>query len=67
MIEWSLVFDSLTVSMLIPVTLVSFLVQLYSAGYMENDPHIPRFFSYLSFFSFSMLILITGENLLVLF
>jgi NADH-ubiquinone oxidoreductase chain 5 len=66
-VEWSLVFDSLTVSMLIPVICISFLVQLYSLGYMEYDPHISRFFSYLSFFSFAMLILISGENLLILF
>ena len=53
--------------MLIPVMLVSFLVQLYSLDYMKGDPHICRFFSYLSFFTFTMLILITGENLIVLF
>jgi NADH-ubiquinone oxidoreductase chain 5 len=67
LIEWGLVFDSLTASMLIPVLYVSFLVQFYSIGYMQGDPHISRFFSYLSLFSFFMLILITGENLLVLF
>jgi NADH-ubiquinone oxidoreductase chain 5 len=53
--------------MLIPIMLVSFLVQLYSMGYMQGDPHISRFFSYLSLFTFSMLLLITGENLLILF
>nr|QCQ69080.1 NADH dehydrogenase subunit 5 [Synchytrium taraxaci] len=66
-IEWSLLFDSLTVSMLIPVLYISSLVQIYSLGYMDGDPHISRFFSYLSLFTFFMLILITGENLLVLF
>nr|NP_150324.1 NADH dehydrogenase subunit 5 [Spizellomyces punctatus]AAK84253.1 NADH dehydrogenase subunit 5 [Spizellomyces punctatus] len=66
-VEWGLVYDSLTVSMLIPVIYVSALVQIYSMGYMESDPHLPRFFSYLSLFSFFMLILVTGENLLVLF
>jgi NADH-ubiquinone oxidoreductase chain 5 len=53
--------------MLLPVMIVSSLVQLYSLGYMEQDPHLPRFFSYLSLFSFFMLILVTGENLLLLF
>nr|YP_009659063.1 NADH dehydrogenase subunit 5 [Chytriomyces confervae]QCQ69061.1 NADH dehydrogenase subunit 5 [Chytriomyces confervae] len=66
-VEWSLVFDSLTGSMLLPVLYISALVQLYSLSYMEGDPHRSRFFSYLSLFSFAMLILITGENLLVLF
>lgn len=66
-IEWGQIFDSLTVSMLIPVIYVSVQVQIYSLGYMESDPHLPRFFSYLSFFSFFMLILVTGENLQVLF
>jgi NADH-ubiquinone oxidoreductase chain 5 len=66
-VEWSLVFDSLTVSMLLPVLYVSALVQLYSLSYMEGDPHKSRFFSYLSLFSFAMLLLVAGENLLVLF
>nr|QCQ68451.1 NADH dehydrogenase subunit 5 [Synchytrium endobioticum]QCQ68470.1 NADH dehydrogenase subunit 5 [Synchytrium endobioticum]QCQ68489.1 NADH dehydrogenase subunit 5 [Synchytrium endobioticum]QCQ68508.1 NADH dehydrogenase subunit 5 [Synchytrium endobioticum]QCQ68527.1 NADH dehydrogenase subunit 5 [Synchytrium endobioticum] len=66
-LEWSLLFDSLTVSMFIPVLYISSLVQIYSLGYMDGDPHISRFYSYLSLFSFFMLILITGENLLVLF
>nr|YP_009659004.1 NADH dehydrogenase subunit 5 [Synchytrium microbalum]QCQ69002.1 NADH dehydrogenase subunit 5 [Synchytrium microbalum] len=66
-IEWALLFDSLTVSMFIPVLYISSLVQIYSLGYMDGDPHLSRFFSYLSLFSFFMLILITGENLLVLF
>lgn len=66
-IEWCLIFDSLTVSMLLPVMIVSALVQLYSLGYMSSDPHLPRFFSYLSLFSFFMQLLICGENLLLLF
>lgn len=53
--------------MFIPIIFISFLVQLYSQNYMENDPHIIRFFSYLSLFTFFMLILICGENLLILF
>lgn len=66
-IEWSLLFDSQTVSMFIPVLYLSSLVQIYSLGYMDGDPHQSRFFSYLSLFTFFMLIQITGENLLVLF
>lgn len=53
--------------MFIPVLYISSLVQIYSLGYMNDDPHLSRFFSYLSLFTFFMLILITGENLLVLF
>ena len=66
-VEWTLIFDTLTVSMLIPVTYISALVQIYSMSYMSGDPHMPRFFSYLSLFSFFMQILITGDNFLVLF
>ena len=66
-VEWTLVFDSLTVSMLIPVIYVSSLVQMYSLSYMHGDPHRSRFFSYLSLFSFAMILLITAENLLLLF
>ena len=50
-------FDSLTVSMLIPVLIVSSLVHIYSIGYMSHDPHNQRFFSYLSLFTFMMIIL----------
>ena len=64
-IEWSFLFDSLTVSLLIPIVLVSTLVHLFSISYMENDPHKQRFFSYLSLFTFFMIMLITGENLLL--
>ena len=53
--------------MVIPVIYVSALVQLYSMGYMSNDPFLSRFFGLLSFFSLMMLFLVTGENLLVLF
>jgi NADH-ubiquinone oxidoreductase chain 5 len=53
--------------MLLPILIVSTLVQLYSLGYLASDPHLPRFFSFLSLFSFFMLLLVTGENLLVLF
>jgi NADH:ubiquinone oxidoreductase subunit 5 (subunit L)/multisubunit Na+/H+ antiporter MnhA subunit len=60
-------FDSLTVTMLIVVTGVSSLVHRYSTGYMSEDPHLPRFISYLSFFTFFMLILVTADNLIQMF
>jgi len=66
-ISWSFYFDELTVSMLIPVLIVSLLVHIYSVGYMGEDPHQQRFFSYISLFTGLMLILITGNNFLVLF
>jgi len=66
-IYWAFLFDSLTVSMLIPVLIVSSLVHVYSIGYMSHDPHNQRFFSYLSLFTFMMLILVTGDNYLVMF
>jgi NADH-ubiquinone oxidoreductase chain 5 len=66
-IFWSFNFDSLTVSMLIPVLIVSSLVHIYSISYMSNDPHNQRFFSYLSLFTFMMVILVTGNNFLVMF
>jgi NADH-ubiquinone oxidoreductase chain 5 len=64
---WSFNFDSLTVSMLIPVLIVSSLVHVYSIGYMSHDPHNQRFFSYLSLFTFMMLILVTADNYLLMF
>ena len=66
-LSWSFQLDSLTVSMLIPVIYVSSCVHLYSVGYMSNDAHIPRFFSYLSLFTFFMILLITANNFLILF
>jgi NADH-ubiquinone oxidoreductase chain 5 len=66
-IEWTFQFDSLTVSMLIPVLIISSLVHFYSIGYMSNDPHNQRFFSYLSLFTFMMIILVTGNNYLLMF
>ena len=66
-ISWGFIFDSLTVSMLIPVLIVSSLVHLYSIGYMSHDPHNQRFFSYLSLFTFMMIILVTGDNFLLMF
>jgi len=64
---WGFNFDSLTVSMLIPVLIVSSLVHLYSIGYMSHDPHQQRFFSYLSLFTFMMIILVTANNYLFMF
>lgn len=64
---WSFNFDSLTVSMLIPVLIVSSLVHVYSIGYMSHDPHNQRFFSYLSLFTFMMVILVTANNYLLMF
>ena len=66
-IEWTQVFDSQTASMQIPVLYISALVQQYSQNYMSTDPHISRFFSYLSIFTFFMQIQITAENLQVQF
>jgi NADH-ubiquinone oxidoreductase chain 5 len=64
---WGFNFDSLTVSMLIPVLMVSSLVHIYSIGYMSHDPHNQRFFSYLSLFTFMMIILVTANNFLLMF
>jgi proton-translocating NADH-quinone oxidoreductase chain L len=66
-IDWSFCFDSLTCVMLVIVTFISSLVHLYSTEYMENDPHLPRFMSYLSLFTFFMLILVTANNFLQMF
>jgi NADH-quinone oxidoreductase subunit L len=66
-IDWALRIDPLTAVMLVVVTTVSALVHLYSIGYMDEDPYRPRFFSYLSFFTFAMLMLVTADNLAQLF
>jgi NADH-ubiquinone oxidoreductase chain 5 len=66
-IAWAFNFDALTVSMLIPVLIVSSLVHVYSIGYMSHDPHNQRFFSYLSLFTFMMIILVTANNFLLMF
>lgn len=66
-VSWGFNFDSLTVSMLIPVLIVSSLVHVYSIGYMSHDPHNQRFFSYLSLFTFMMIILVTANNFLLMF
>ncbi|HXW19876.1 MAG TPA: proton-conducting transporter membrane subunit, partial [Roseiarcus sp.] len=64
---WALRIDTLTVVMLVVVTNVSFLVHLYSIGYMRDDPGRPRFFAFLSLFTFAMLALVTADDLLQLF
>jgi len=64
---WSIRVDSLSAVMLIVVTTVSALVHLYSAGYMEDDPSKPRFFAYLSLFTFAMLMLVTAADFMQLF
>jgi NADH-ubiquinone oxidoreductase chain 5 len=64
---WGFYFDSLTVSMLIPVLIVSSVVHIYSISYMSHDPHNQRFFSYLSLFTFMMIILVTANNFLLMF
>ncbi len=65
--EWALRINSLTAVMLVVVTTISSLVHIYSIGYMEEDPYKPRFFAYLSFFTFAMLMLVTADNLIQLF
>jgi NADH-quinone oxidoreductase subunit L len=72
--EWAIRLDRLTAIMLIVITTVSALVHLYSFGYMEGDPqwkktesYKPRFFAYLSFFTFTMLMLVTSDNLIQMF
>ncbi|MFG1357811.1 NADH-quinone oxidoreductase subunit L [Xanthobacter pseudotagetidis] len=66
-IDWALRIDTMTAIMLIVVTSVSSLVHLYSIGYMHEDPSRPRFFAYLSLFTFAMLMLVTADNLVQLF
>jgi NADH-ubiquinone oxidoreductase chain 5 len=66
-LKWAFVFDSLTVLMCVVVSVVSFLVHIYSVEYMATDPHVIRFLCYLSLFTFFMLILITADNFLQLF
>ena len=65
--NWALKIDTLTAVMLVVVNSVSALVHLYSWGYMEDDAYQPRFFSYLSLFTFAMLMLVTSDNFIQLF
>jgi NADH-ubiquinone oxidoreductase chain 5 len=66
-VSWSFNFDSLTISMLIPVLIVSLVVHIYSIEYMNHDPHTQRFFSYLSLFTFMMILLVTSNNFIMMF
>jgi len=66
-ISWEFLFDQLTVSMLIPVLYISSLIHIFSTDYMAEDPHNQRFFSYLSLFTFFMLVLVSGANFFVMF
>ena len=66
-IYWGFLFDTLTCVRLIVVTSISFCVHRYSTTYIGEDPHLPRFISYLSFFTFFMLILVTSENFVQMF
>ncbi len=66
-VDWALRIDTLTAVMLVVVCSVSFLVHLYSIGYMHEDHHRPRFFAYLSLFTFAMLMLVTADNLVQMF
>ncbi|WP_315923649.1 NADH-quinone oxidoreductase subunit L [Mesorhizobium sp. SP-1A] len=66
-VSWALRIDTLTVVMLVVVNTVSALVHIYSIGYMHHDPSRPRFFAYLSLFTFAMLMLVTSENLVQMF
>jgi NADH-ubiquinone oxidoreductase chain 5 len=66
-ISWEFLFDQLTVSMFIPVLFISSLIHIFSTDYMSTDPHNQRFFSYLSLFTFFMLLLVSGANFFVMF
>ena len=66
-IQWEFLFDQLTVSMFIPVLYISSLIHIFSTNYMGEDPHNQRFFSYLSLFTFFMLVLVSGANYFVMF
>ena len=66
-VNWSIKIDQISSVMLVVVTLVSAVVHIYSIGYMSHDPHQPRFMSYLSLFTFAMLVLVTSDNFLQLF
>jgi NADH-ubiquinone oxidoreductase chain 5 len=66
-ISWEFLFDQLTVSMFIPVLYISTLIHIYTTSYLSEDPHNQRFFSYLSLFTFFMLLLVSGANYFVMF
>lgn len=66
-INWGFLVDPLTTTMLCIITSISSLVHFYSSGYMTTDPHVPRFMSYLSLFTFFMILLVSSDNLLQMF
>jgi NADH-ubiquinone oxidoreductase chain 5 len=66
-IHWGFVYDPLSASMLLVITVVSLCANIYSVEYMRSDPHNIRFFSYLSLFTFFMILLVTSDNALQLF
>jgi NADH:ubiquinone oxidoreductase subunit 5 (subunit L)/multisubunit Na+/H+ antiporter MnhA subunit len=66
-IQIGFLFDSLTAIMLLVVICISSFVHIFTAGYMSHDPYIIRFYSYLSLFTFFMIILVTADNFLQLF
>ena len=65
-VSWSLYYDLLTAHMLFTVTSVSLAVHLFAVVYMRSDPHLTLFMSYLSLFTFFMLVLVTGDNLIIM-
>jgi NADH-ubiquinone oxidoreductase chain 5 len=66
-VRWEFLFDSVTVTILLPVMIISTCVQIYSREYLKTDPHICRFFSLISLFTFSMVLLVTADNLFIVF
>lgn len=66
-VDWGFIFDPVSITMCVVILSISALVHLYSIDYMSGDPHIQRFFSYLSLFTFFMLILVTSDNFLLMF
>lgn len=66
-ITWNFIFDSLTISIIIRVLIVSRIVHFYSIDYINRDPHNQRFFAYLSIFTFFIIMLVTGDNYLIIF
>ena len=66
-VSWIFQFDDLTISILLPVLIVSSLVHLYSISYINEDPHTQRFISYLSYFTAAIVILVVGNSYLIIF
>lgn len=66
-VEIGLLYDTVSVTMIVVITTISFFVHLYSTAYMSHDPYLSRFMSYLSFFTFFMLVLVTSDNFVQLF